>query len=186
MLFQIKVGKIVKEETNTFFKNKYASLSNILDAIQIPLAEAGLTFSQMPDGDETLTTILIHAESGEYMLSSYSMHAAKKDPQGIGSAITYARRYALGAVLGLNIDVDDDGNAASGNDGKKEAAAPACGMKEKPFITNSQMTTLLSKIEKGDLGSIEKDKGLFRFTDDQKGAINGAVKMWKDKNTVAV
>ena len=112
--FQGKVGKVKKDSKNPFFKSKYASLSNILDIIQSPLSESGLAISQMPDGEEALTTILIHAESGEYLEATYSLHAAKKDPQGIGSAITYARRYALGAVLGLNIDEDDDGNAASG------------------------------------------------------------------------
>ncbi len=113
--FQGKVGKVKKDAKNPFFKSKYASLSNILDVIQTPLAEAGLAISQLPDGDEMLTTILIHAESGEFLESTYNIHAGKKDPQGIGSAITYARRYALGAVLGLNIDEDDDGNAATGN-----------------------------------------------------------------------
>lgn len=113
MVFHLKVGKIGKDATNPFLKNRYASLSNILDAIQIPLEESGLTFSQFPTGDSGLTTILIHAESGEYMMSNYIMHPIKNDPQGAGSVITYQRRYALGAVLGLNIDDDDDGNSGS-------------------------------------------------------------------------
>ena len=110
--FHNSMGKIMKSETNPFFKSKYASLPNILDAIQAPLFESGLVFLQMPDEDK-LTTILIHSESGEFFQSSYSMHPTKNDPQGIGSAITYARRYALCAILGLNVDEDDDGNKAS-------------------------------------------------------------------------
>lgn len=109
-LFQTKMEKIDKTASNPFFKSKYASLSSILEAIQIPLAESGLVFSQHPDKGE-LTTILIHTESGQYMMSSYDIHPVKVDPQGIGSAITYAKRYALCAILGLNVDeVDTDAN----------------------------------------------------------------------------
>lgn len=60
-----------------------------------------------------MTTTLIHAESGEFMRGTFKMTPAKNDPQGQGSVITYQRRYALGAILGLNIDEDDDGNAGS-------------------------------------------------------------------------
>lgn len=111
-LFHTKVAKIPKSDNNPFFKSKYAALPSILDAIQIPLEESGLVFTQLPDG-EFLTTLLIHFESGEFISSSYKMNPIKTDPQSIGSAITYARRYALGAILGLNIDEDDDGNKAS-------------------------------------------------------------------------
>jgi hypothetical protein len=111
-LFHTKVAKIPKSESNPFYKSKYAALPSILDAIQIPLEESGLVFTQLPDG-EYLTTLLIHFESGEFISSSYKMNPIKTDPQSIGSAITYARRYALGSILGLNIDEDDDGNKAS-------------------------------------------------------------------------
>jgi hypothetical protein len=111
-VFHTKVAKIAKTDNNPFFKSKYAGLPSILEAIQKPLEESKLVFSQLPD-EEYLTTILIHIESGEYLQSSYKMSATKQDPQSIGSAITYARRYALGAILGLNIDEDDDGNKAS-------------------------------------------------------------------------
>lgn len=112
-VFHGKIGKIKKDANNPFFKSKYATLSNILDCIQEPLIESGLVFSQMPTQGNTLTTILVHSDSGEYLQGSYDMTPTKQDPQAIGSAITYARRYALGAILGLNIDDDDDGNAAS-------------------------------------------------------------------------
>lgn len=112
MQFQVKCGKIAKSADNPFFKSKYAPLPEILEAIQIPLTESGLTFAQFPDGD-SLTTILMHPASGEWMEATYAMHPVKLDPQSVGSAITYARRYALGAILGLNIDEDDDGNKAS-------------------------------------------------------------------------
>ena len=113
--FQGEVEKIKKTETNPFFKSKYASLSDILDVIRHPLADNGLSFVQFPSGLYGLTTMLMH-ESGEWISESYTMEPTKKDPQGAGSVITYQRRYALGAILGLNIDVDDDGNEASKKD----------------------------------------------------------------------
>ena len=112
MVFHIKIDTIKKDATNPFFKSKYASLSNILDAIKIPLAESDLSFSQHPMGENGLSTILMH-KSGEWIGSHFTMKPVKNDPQGIGSCITYMRRYALAAILGLNIDEDDDGNAAS-------------------------------------------------------------------------
>jgi len=110
--FHAQVGKVKKEAQNPFFKSKYASLSNILDVIAEPLQKAGLVFSQFPDEFE-LTTILIHTESGQYLEASYAMPVAKEnDPQAVGSAISYARRYAIGAILCLNIDEDDDAEKA--------------------------------------------------------------------------
>ena len=111
--FHLKVDKITKDAQNPFFKSTYASLSNILDAINLPLIESGLSFVQFPENENGLTTILMHSESGEFMQSTYEMKPVKDDPQGRGSVITYQRRYALAAILGLNIDEDDDGNTAT-------------------------------------------------------------------------
>jgi hypothetical protein len=111
--FQIKVGSIKKDSVNPFFKSKYASLTTIIEHITIPLAESGLCYTQFPD-DAGLTTVLMHSESGEYIQATYVMPVAKQnDPQALGSAITYARRYAIGSILGLAIDEDDDANAAT-------------------------------------------------------------------------
>lgn len=110
--FHLKVDTIKKDAKNPFFKSTYASLTNILDAINEPLIECGLSISQFPTGTDGLTTILMHS-SGEYIAGEYSMRPAKDDPQGRGSAITYQRRYAIASVLSLNIDEDDDGNAAT-------------------------------------------------------------------------
>lgn len=122
--FQVKVETIRKTANNPFFKSKYAPLPEILEAITKPLNECGLTFSQMPDG-ESLTTILIHCESGEFLQSSYPLHPIKNDPQAFGSAITYARRYAISAILCLNVDDDDDGNKATYPNGYNKPAIQA-------------------------------------------------------------
>lgn len=108
--FQGEVEKIKKSNENPFFKSKYANLTDILDVIREPLYVNGLSFVQFPTGEYELTTMLMHI-SGEWMRGSYKMEPTKKDPQGLGSVITYQRRYALGAILGLNIDIDNDGNS---------------------------------------------------------------------------
>lgn len=110
--FQGAVETIKKTAINPFFKSKYASLADILDVIRQPLTDNGLSFVQFPKGNHGLETMLMH-ESGEWLSESYEIKPIKDDPQGAGSVITYQRRYALGAILGLNIDEDDDGNKGS-------------------------------------------------------------------------
>jgi hypothetical protein len=112
VLFHVKVDTIKKDAKNPFFKSTYASLPNILEGINEPLIECGLSVSQFPSGENGLTSILLH-ESGEYLSAEYQMRPVKDDPQGRGSCITYQRRYALASILGLNIDEDDDGNTAT-------------------------------------------------------------------------
>jgi hypothetical protein len=149
--FQASVSKVAKEANNPFFKSKYASLANILDTIQKPLSECGLAISQFPDGN-ALTTILLHADSGEWMESSYVMPVAKQnDPQAMGSAMTYARRYALGSILNLNIDDDDDGEKAMGRQiPKKDELTPKHPSWAKAvdhLKTGGLMTDITSKFE---------------------------------------
>jgi len=149
--FQASVSKVAKEANNPFFKSKYASLANILDTIQKPLSESGLAISQFPDGN-ALTTIILHADSGEWMESSYVMPVAKQnDPQAMGSAMTYARRYALGSILNLNIDDDDDGEKAMGRQiPKKDELTPkhpSWAKAVEHLKTGGLMTDITSKFE---------------------------------------
>jgi ERF superfamily len=109
--FHSEVSPVTKDANNPFYKSQYATLDNTLETVKKPLGNAGLSFAQFPD-ENGLTTILMH-ESGEWIESTYSVPLAKQDPQGAGSAITYMRRYALGAILGLATEIDDDGNTAS-------------------------------------------------------------------------
>lgn len=133
--FHSKMGKIGKDATNPFFNSKYATLSNILEAIKTPLLESGLSFTQFPTGQNGLTTVLMHAESGEYMQTDYFMNPSKTDPQAQGSAISYMRRYALAAVLGLNIDDDDDANTAThGSAAPQEKADAKTAAADKPWL----------------------------------------------------
>ena len=114
----------IKDTNNTFFKSKYADLASCWDACREPLAANGLSIVQMPCNDTpdsvALETILMHT-SGQWISSVFSMPVSKHDAQAVGSAITYARRYALAAVVGIAPE-DDDGNLASG---KSETSKPA-------------------------------------------------------------
>ena len=116
--FHAEVGTIRKDSTNPFFGSKYASLSTILSQVLPVLTRHGLTIIQLPSGTG-LTTTLAHT-SGQYISQTMDLMPVKADPQAQGSAITYARRYAVSAVLSLNVDEDDDGNAATA-----QATAPA-------------------------------------------------------------
>jgi hypothetical protein len=110
--FHKSVGKIAKQSENPFYKSKYAALPDILSAIDPILVECGLAVVQVPVGENCLNTTLVHT-SGQFISGTYKMSPKDNSPQGLGSAITYQRRYALAAILSLNIDEDDDGNAAS-------------------------------------------------------------------------
>ena len=109
--FHKKVGKVIKDAKG--YNYRYATLSNILDVIQDPLNECGLSVIQLPQGDHELVTILTHI-SGEFISNTSRMVPKEDNPQQRGSCITYQRRYSLGAILCINIDEDDDGAAASG------------------------------------------------------------------------
>lgn len=102
---------VSKTSDNPFFKSKYADLPSVVKAASPILKEHGLAVTQML-GADCLTTLLVH-ESGQFIGDEAIMHLPKTDPQGVGSATTYYRRYGYMAILGLVADVDDDGNAAS-------------------------------------------------------------------------
>lgn len=128
---QLKFDPVLKDSDNPAYRSKYADLQSVISATQTHLASEGLTVIQMPQAsfgvDEakmlTVTTLLAHC-SGEWIASDLTLPAMMRerfDAQSVGSAVTYARRYALQAVLGVAAELDDDGNKASGV-GTKEAA----------------------------------------------------------------
>lgn len=113
---QSKLKPVEKTKVNPYYKSSYADLQTIWDSCQKVLADNGFAVSQitcMENGIFGLRTILLH-ESGERLDGFYILNPAKpNDPQALGSALTYSRRYALSAMLGIIADSDDDGNAAS-------------------------------------------------------------------------
>lgn len=126
---QAKLRPAIKDSTNPHFKSKYADLGAIWEACREALTSNGLSVVQMPadsgEGRVALTTILLHA-SGEYISGTCSTRLQQDSAQGVGSALTYLRRYALAAMVGVVADEDDDGNAASRpqQPSPRQAAAP--------------------------------------------------------------
>ena len=111
---QATMGVAVKDTVNGHFKTKYADLASVINAAREPLAANGLAVVQRAHPNDRgvhLQTMIVHS-SGEWMADGgLHLPAAKADPQGFGSAMTYARRYGYAAMLGIVQD-DDDGAAA--------------------------------------------------------------------------
>lgn len=108
-----------KSKDNPFFKSKYADLPALIHVTRRCLTDNGLSVSQVMipvDGQTVMKTLLMHT-SGEWVASYYPVHPVKNDPQSLGSAVSYARRYSYAPAIGLVTDdaEDDDGNAAAGH-----------------------------------------------------------------------
>lgn len=169
--FQQSISVIKKTEDNPFFKSKYASLPVILAAIKQPLAEVGLSIAQFPIDSYGLETVLMHI-SGEFMSATFYMKPTKDDPQGAGSCITYQRRYALGAILGLSTDEDDDGNLAS-SETPKSAAKRSTGAKDTIKFTEDELQQIASqKIHPEKTGEKNGRKWYLYNLNGQKGFVS--------------
>lgn len=109
---QFKIKHATKDSNNPHFRNDYASLESVIDASKEAYLDEGIAVLQgmSPDGS-TLTTRLQHG-SGEFIETDLKLVLSKQDMQGLGSAITYGRRYALAAISNIS-QQDDDGNVAS-------------------------------------------------------------------------
>ena len=119
----------LRDSNNPFFKSKYADLASVWDACRKPLADNGLAIIQSVTSSDgiALETMLTHS-SGQFVSSTVKLLLKDESMQGMGSAITYARRYQLAAFVGVAPDDDDDGNAASG----KTQPAKAMPVQPKP------------------------------------------------------
>ena len=110
---QGEMGGAVKGSANPFFKSSYADLTSVIKAIKEPCQNNGLSYVQLPhrsDSSIGVVTRLMHV-SGQWLENDFTLPMVKSDPQAAGSAITYARRYALQALFGIPA-VDDDGESA--------------------------------------------------------------------------
>lgn len=124
---QAEANNATFDSVNPHFRNKYASLAEVIDTIRPVTAKHGIAIIQLPayrdDIGPVLVTRIMH-HSGEWMEDEYRLNPVKEDPQGYGSAITYARRYTLPGILMIASEEDDDGNAAS-QPTKPKSAPPA-------------------------------------------------------------
>lgn len=122
-----------KTKVNPHFKNNYADIASIIEAIRIPFSKNGLSHVQLPiflEGKSVLATRMMHS-SGQWIESHTPILASKTDAQGFGSGLTYARRYALAAIAGIAQD-DDDGNAAVQNKKQPDPRPTAPPVKTQP------------------------------------------------------
>lgn len=117
---QGEVENATKASTNPHFRSKYADLAEVLNTVRPVFAKHGLAVTQFPsyaEGVVSVETVLTHA-SGEWMSGTISAPVSKQDAQGVGSAVTYCRRYSLAAVAGIAQE-DDDANQAVGKPAAK-------------------------------------------------------------------
>lgn len=134
---QSSMTEAKEDSKNPFFKSNYADLTSVWRACKDSLSTNGLAISQVTgfmEGQLFLVTTLIHS-SGEWMKGYYPLYLAKQDPQAVGSAITYARRYALAAIVGVCKEGEDDDAEKAQN-----RAAP------KEMISDEQLKTLIKNV----------------------------------------
>ena len=143
---QAEIEGARKDSTNPHFKSSYADLASVWDACRKALTGNGLSVVQGPVSDEGrvgVTTMLMHS-SGQWLESTFFMRPTKDDPQGAGSALTYARRYALAAMVGVAPE-DDDGNAAS----EKPSGKPVAVAQQAPKGYADWLTDLEAVADEG-------------------------------------
>ncbi|TVY07188.1 ERF family protein [Paenibacillus cremeus] len=158
--FQAEVQNPKNTSINTQFNSKYATLDEVLNTVRPTLGKYGLSFIQSTGSieDKILIRTLLFHESGEWlesdplMLPGYQQHKdrgqKKFNAQGAGSAITYARRYSLSAILGISSENDDDGNEASNQNLDTDSS--------EHLITPNQL--MLLKVRIAELESIGGDR----------------------------
>lgn len=117
-----KFGKINKDGVNPYYNSKYATLGHILNTIEPVLNKEGLHIVNVVK-DNAIVTAITDSEGASLIESSFNLPQLN-DPQKMGSAITYGRRYNLVCIFNLNIDEDDDGNSAKPETKKPEVKKP--------------------------------------------------------------
>ncbi len=156
---QREVEHATKDSKNPHLKNRYASLNSVLDTIKPVANKHGLVITQLVmavpqdrfPGMACVQTKVVHADTGAFLEDNQTIPMPKNDPQGLGSAITYARRYGLISMFGIGSE-DDDGNSASGVGGGVAArvdanpvARPVAAVVDKP-ATSEQVKAVEQKL----------------------------------------
>jgi hypothetical protein len=160
---QGSMGKAIKDSLNPHFRSKYADLASIMDASQKPLSENHLSFSSsitIVDGLNILVGTLSHS-SGEWMRSYIPLVMMKQDMQGMGAAISYARRFALAALCGVAVSDDDAESVVNHNEEPKQ----------EPRISDAQLKYLCNIT---DVSTQEKIKSFYKIEDLKELSISQA------------
>jgi hypothetical protein len=154
-----KIGKVVKNANNPHFKKSYADINALVESVEPILLENGLLLIQ-PIEQGLVSTLIIDIESGEKVVSSMRLPDIQ-DPQKVGSAVTYYRRYTLQSLLSLQAE-DDDANSAS-----------ATVKNTKPTISQERFENGLTKITNGEMTPDQFKQALsgYQLTDLQTKAL---------------
>ena len=162
---QGKMVAVKKDAINPFYKSKYATLDTIWEAIRKPLSENGLSIVQTMNlvGDKSILETTLYHISGEWISGTQLVNPVKDDPQSLGSAISYARRYSLSAILGIVTDEDDDANIATKPEAKpktkeepKSAEKPVSSTTE----TSQKSEPSISVAQTKKIYALVKEKGI--------------------------
>ena len=154
-----EIGKVYRNAKNPHFKHNYADLNAILDTVEPVLYSCGLLILQ-PIEENKVTTRIIDVESGEYIISYIELPAIT-NPQQMGSAISYFRRYTLSSLLSISTTDDDDAVSAS-------KAVPG-----KPQASNDLVNRFAQSLADGTAKwTVEKFLDNYDLSDEQKQLIN--------------
>lgn len=188
--FQGEVSNPKQTADNPFFKSSYSPLSEVINTIRPILAKHGLSVLQAPSGDGEriiVTTLLMHS-SGEWIEGDpLILKADKVTAQGAGSAISYGRRYALSAVLGIASEEEDDGNHASDNSGQGKSEQQKKTQQQKPVAQGVDWVGFfgackaLGYATKGEVEAIAKTKDFSKWTKEQADTLYDQLKALKNK-----
>lgn len=139
-----EIDAALKSAKNPHFKSKYADITAVIESIKPALINHNLFFTQHPEPSDrgvTIETWLHHASGDSLSLGKLFVPANKQDAQGFGSALTYARRYALVTAFGVPVE-DDDGNAAARGQSQQGTVSPAA------VVSDAQWGIITDLIEK--------------------------------------
>lgn len=185
----LKIKRIIQEARKTFppilkggfnplYKSKYPKLEDILTAIEEPFEKFGLFLSNSFINDERgyfLIVAITHLETGDSIKAEIPLLMAKNEMQPYGSAVTYARRYALCALLNIIVE-DDDGNATSSNQPKQQQSTPPKANTQAPKNNNYQTQAPPKTIPPKStppqtLSAVDQIKNLFNSLDAERRNI---------------
>lgn len=180
---QSKIEGAKKDTSNPFFKSKYADLASVWDACRTHLTSNGIAVLQFPDFDAesktvTVETVLTHSAGHRESFRTRIPMGSKIDAQSVGSAITYGRRYALMAAIGIAPE-DDDGNSAS-----TESAQPnsnsARSERSSQITKNAKARELYSELQ-ADIASAENMDALQAWHATRRGEIQILPEDWRQE-----
>jgi len=156
---QRALAPVCKDAENPFVKSRYATLNAVIDACRDALIAQAVWVVQVPVAVEAghlgLMTKLVHGESGQWQSSLMVMPLPKNDPQGYGSALTYARRYGLATLVGLASETDDDGEASMPTRNRAKAADKSI----PPAMAQPEVLAGLPKIDGIDYQTVAASNG---------------------------